>query len=120
MSLPTYEEVHVSMETWYLPSNTPPPDGAPTRRGIGRYLADAFYEQRLRRWPEEPEWMRLWLSRTSAYTWAQDILHIRIPFDTFKYDRLRVEWLCVNAERPTDRSQRLARLAALRWSRRRR
>lgn len=138
MTLPTYEEAFEwmhgrGMEPW------PPPDMKPTRTGLGRYLMKCAYESLFADMPyvcmmhraleggpcasqpcrdNLPEWDRIYRSCTWAYYAMLQHWHLRLPRDTFGFERAKVEELLLEDTFVFQRDEMLYRDQVMRWARR--
>jgi hypothetical protein len=90
--LPSYEEIYEWLHSIGV-EPLPAPEKGSTRKGIGRYLAACLIHDRYgdpERY-EEPDWYKLWLMCSMAQRIALQRFHIRLPADTFTYERHRVK-----------------------------
>jgi len=90
-TLPSYEEIY----EWFrdvkgVAEPLPPPETRPTRKGIGRYLAANYERDTFIRGLSE--WRRLWWSCSLAQQAALREFHIRLPRDTFAFERNKTWW----------------------------
>ena len=117
MALPSYSDLY---EWFYVHGlmPTPVPDKRPTRKGLGRYARDTVM---LNSSLLIPRWQRRWIGCTSAYDIMLNHFDIRLPSQTFWYDRLLVDEDIQHEKdegiRPDTSEGRTTRSQALRWAR---
>lgn len=90
--LPSYDDVYEYLRTRGFENIGGTPTKRPTRRGLARYIYQASRND-LRAASDLPEWRRIWFSATVARDTLLTYFSVRIPADTFKYEKVRVQFL---------------------------
>jgi len=90
MTLPTYVDLFEWMHSRGM-EPLPCPGTRPTRKGLGRYLMACSYERGPFGGDALPEWRHVYLSCEWAYNVMLQVFHLRLPRDTFRIERARVE-----------------------------
>lgn len=90
--LPSYEDVKLRFNEYMArPPGSLAPTKRPTKKGLGRYVAQLY--RRAHFDIVTAEWWHIWMNDTRATTFMLKEFHIRLPADTFYYDKVRVSYL---------------------------